>query len=50
MAEAVGSSGASKVLIPLIQERVKIVGVTAEPLPHLVNQAVRVMREMRQDV
>jgi hypothetical protein len=50
MAEAVGSSGASKILIPLIQERVKIVGVTAEPLPHLVNQAIRVMKEMRQDV
>ena len=50
MAEAVCSSPATKVLIPLTQERVRIVGVTGEPLPHLVNQVVRMIKEMGEDV
>ena len=33
-------------LIPLTQERVRIVGVTAEPLPHLVGQVVDIIEEM----
>ena len=46
MAEAVCSSQAKKILIPLTQERVKLVGVTGEPLPHLVDQAVQIIKEM----
>ncbi len=46
MAEAVCSSLAEKILIPLTQERVKLVGVTGEPLPHLVKQAVEIIKEM----
>ncbi len=45
MAEAVCSSPARKVIIPLTQERVRIVGITEEPLPHLVTQAVKVIQE-----
>jgi hypothetical protein len=50
MASAVASSEAAKILIPLTQERVRIVGVTAEPLPHLVRQVVDIIKEMFEDV
>ena len=50
MAEAVSTSEATKILIPLTQERVNIVGVSGEPLPHLVNQVVRMIREMKENV
>jgi hypothetical protein len=46
MAAAVCSSEAKKVLIPLTQERVHLVGVTSEPLPHLVDQVVQIIKEM----
>jgi hypothetical protein len=38
MARVVSSSEARKILIPLTQERVELVGTTGEPLPHLVDQ------------
>jgi len=50
MAEAVSSSEAKKILIPLTQERVKIVGIEGEPLPHLVDQVVGVLKEMYKNV
>ena len=50
MAQAVSSSEAKKILIPLTQERVTLVGVTGEPLPHLVNQVVQDIKEMHKDV
>jgi hypothetical protein len=40
MAEAVTSTPIPKIFLPLSQEPVVIVGVTAEPLPHLVQQLV----------
>jgi hypothetical protein len=40
MAEAVTSSRAVKILLPLSQERVEIVGIVREPLPHLVQMVV----------
>jgi NADPH:quinone reductase-like Zn-dependent oxidoreductase len=40
MAEAVMSSPAPKILLPLSQEVVFLVGVSVEPLPHLVQQLV----------
>jgi hypothetical protein len=50
MASAVASSEAGKILIPLTQERVRIVGLTAEPLPHLVGQVVDTIKEMCDNV
>lgn len=50
MAEAVSSSKARKILIPLTQERVEIVGITGEPLPHLVDQVVQILKEMHENV
>ncbi len=46
MASAVSSSKAKKVLIPLTQEKIKIVGVSDEPLPHLVNQLIKTVKEI----
>lgn len=40
IAEAVTSSRAQKVLLPLFNERVYMVGLTGEPLPHLVEEIV----------
>jgi hypothetical protein len=40
MAEAVTSSPAVKILIPLSQENIEIVGLVREPLPHLVQTIV----------
>ncbi len=50
MASHVSSSPAKKILIPLTQERVEVVGVSGEPLPHLVNRAVEFIKEINQDV
>jgi hypothetical protein len=51
MAEAVMSSPAPKIFLPISQEPVKIVGITGEPLPHLVQQLVYVkLKEVLPDV
>ena len=50
MAVAVSSSEAKRILIPLTQEQVSIVGVSGEPLPHLVGQVVEMIKEIYQDV
>ena len=50
MAEAVADSPARKLLIPLTQEKVRIVGTTGEPLPHLVNQVVQMIKEKNPNV
>lgn len=46
MAEAVARSPAPKVLLPLIPGRIAIVGLKSEPLPHLIEELVRRVREM----
>ncbi len=38
MAAAVASSAAPKLLLPLTQESVEVIGVSPEPFPHLVDQ------------
>jgi len=40
MAAAIASAAAPKILLPLTQERVEIVGLSPEPLPHLVEKIV----------
>jgi hypothetical protein len=50
MARAVSSREARKILIPLTQERVKLVGTTGEPLPHLVDQVGQDIKEMYENV
>jgi hypothetical protein len=47
MAAAVASCTARKFLLPLTQENVEVVGVVHEPLPHLVDEIVKVrLKEM----
>jgi hypothetical protein len=51
MAEAIMSSPAPKLFLPLSQEPVILVGVTVEPLPHLVQQLVyQKLKEVLPDV
>jgi NAD(P)-dependent dehydrogenase (short-subunit alcohol dehydrogenase family) len=40
MAEAIASSPAPKLLLPLTQDQVEIVGLSPEPLPHLVEKII----------
>ena len=40
IAEAVAASPAEKFLIPLSQENVKIIGITEQPLPHLIEELI----------
>jgi NAD(P)-dependent dehydrogenase (short-subunit alcohol dehydrogenase family) len=40
MAEAIASSPAPKLLLPLTQEPVEIAGLVPEPLPHLVEKII----------
>jgi hypothetical protein len=46
MTEALCSSAARKILIPLTQENVQIIGASQEPLPHLVARAVKEIKEI----
>jgi hypothetical protein len=46
MAEAVTTSPAAKLFLPLSQENTSIIGVTKEPLPHLVQEVVESLREV----
>lgn len=46
MAEAVMSCPTAKVTLPLFQEEMSLVGLTREPLPHLVQEAVKKIREV----
>jgi hypothetical protein len=46
MAEAVASSPAVKFLIPLKTPDVEIIGVSREPLPHLVDQLIKRIQEI----
>lgn len=50
MAEAIMASPAIKILIPLSQEKVEIIGLTKDPLPHLVEASVKRIEEAMQHV
>jgi len=50
MAVAVSSSEAKKIVIPLTQENVIIMGDAKEPLPHMVDQVVKAIQEMDENV
>jgi len=44
MAETLSSSRARKVLLPLNQEGIDLIGIEKEPLPHLVEKAIDLLR------
>jgi len=43
MAEALALSGARKVILPLTNPRIDLVGTTKDPLPHLLEEAINVV-------
>ncbi len=45
MAEAISGSPALKLLIPMTQERVQVVGVKTEPLPHVIEELVGLLKK-----
>ncbi|MGB9716102.1 MAG: DUF3842 family protein [Thermodesulfovibrionales bacterium] len=45
MAEAIVLSKAKKFLLPLNQEGVNIIGVNKEPLPHLIEKIIEVVKQ-----
>lgn len=45
MAEAIVSSDAKKILLPLNQEGINMIGVEKEPLPHLVEKIIETVRK-----
>ena len=49
-AEAVNSSPAWKILLPLSREKVQVVGVLEEPLPHLIEIMMGRLREVMSHV
>jgi hypothetical protein len=46
MAQAVAASPGLKLLIPLSQEQVELVGFISEPLPHLVEKIITRLKEL----
>jgi hypothetical protein len=50
MAEAVADSPALKLLLPLSQENVEIMGYLPEPLPHLVEKLILRLKEVLEHV
>jgi hypothetical protein len=50
MAEAIMSSPAQKVLLPLSQEQVEIIGLSKEPLPHLVERSIDIIKKVVEHV
>ncbi len=50
MAEAIMSNLAVKVLLPLSQEKVEIIGLAKEPLPHLVMASLEKVKEVMKNV
>jgi hypothetical protein len=47
IAQAVADSPALKLLIPLSQEKVEIMGFVSEPLPHLVDKIILRLKEVQ---
>ncbi|MFW6115017.1 MAG: DUF3842 family protein [Thermodesulfobacteriota bacterium] len=45
ISRSIGASQSLKILIPLTQERVEIMGLSADPLPHLIDQVVELLKE-----
>ena len=51
IAEAITSSPAPKILLPLAQESMTLVGVVIEPLPHMIQRIVdEIIKEVLPDV
>lgn len=49
MAKAITSSSAKKILIPLNQEGIEIIGTAKEPLPHLIENLINHIKKLITD-
>ena len=47
MAESISTSRSHKILLPVTRNDVEIAGYTSEPLPHLITDVVKKIREMK---
>ncbi len=47
MAEAISTSEAKKILLPLNQEGIEIIGIEHEPLPHLVEKVIECINKLK---
>jgi hypothetical protein len=45
MAEAIASADAKKILLPLNQEGIDVIGVAKEPLPHMLEKIIETIRQ-----
>ncbi len=45
MAEGIGSANAKKILLPINQEGIELIGFIKEPLPHLVEKLILHLKE-----
>jgi hypothetical protein len=45
MAESIASSKAQKILLPLTNPQVDLIGVSKLPLPHLMDEAIKIIRK-----
>lgn len=48
MALAICDASAQKILLPLTQENVCLVGTSKEPLPHLVKEVLKIIKDMEE--
>jgi hypothetical protein len=46
MAEAIAGSPARKIVLPLNRSNVELVGLRGEPLPHLVDEMISIVKSM----
>jgi len=46
MAEAIASSSARKLLLPLPQQGVELIGITPEPFPHMIDKLIDRIKRM----
>ncbi|MHB1419053.1 MAG: DUF3842 family protein [Bacillota bacterium] len=49
MALSIANSRARKILLPMLQSQVKIIGVVSEPLPHLVNLLIAEIKTIKEE-
>lgn len=49
IAEAIASSNARKVLLPINRSGIEIIGVVNEPLPHQIEKLVSMLKKIRKD-
>lgn len=47
MAEAISTSRSRKILLPVTRNDVQIAGYTSEPLPHLIADAIKKIKELK---